>query len=75
MLSDNPIEAIFTAKYTEPYSAYIQQISLDPFFTEYWSDTQKNWYRRYCLLEYSLLSFDATGGLMFSINKPKGIPN
>lgn len=68
MLCNNPIEAILTAKYTEPYSTSIQPISLDPFFTEYWSDSQKNWYRNYCQLEYRIINLDATGGLVCSIN-------
>lgn len=72
MLHENAIEAIWICKYTEPFNSYIKTISLDPFFVEYWSDTQLNWYKKYTELEYSVLSFDATGGLVNSIKKPNG---
>lgn len=47
-LSDSVTDAVYLAKYTPPYNAYIKDLGLDKFFIHYWSPTQVHVYNEYC---------------------------
>lgn len=46
---------------------FIREVGADPFFVHYHSEFQLMWYKKYCKNERSVLSIDATGGVLASV--------
>lgn len=70
-LDKDVLMSIIKAKYVSPYSLYIREVGADPFFVHYHSDFQLMWYKKYCRIERSVLSLDATGGVLAPVIPPK----
>lgn len=71
---DDVILSIQKAANTQPYSDYIRHIVVVPaLIIHYFSDVQLDWFRLYLKNEYSCISIDATGGIVKSIQPPKGM--
>lgn len=71
IMDKDVLTSILKSKYVSPYSMWIREVGADPFFVHYHSDFQLEWYKKYCKLERSVLSIDATGAVVASVIPPK----
>lgn len=73
MLDQNCATALRKMKYLPEFEGAIKEIALDPLHVIFWTDYQELWYRRYAITERTVVSIDATGGVVVSSNLLAGL--
>lgn len=68
---DDVVESLHLLKYSEPLSAVIKLLCLDPFIVHYWTPSQVSVYNNYAHREkIPTVCIDATGGIVKKIRRP-----